>query len=160
MGNIFAAGPGVIVTPTNSCGDMSGGIDLQLSALFVSLQDRLQTYISHQPSKRLPIGRVVWAKTGDETHPLVIFSPTFRTALDLATSGTRIYRAAFAVFASVQSYNASGTKEPITTVLMPGFGTGLGEMEPTLAARRIFQAYQRSLNEDPQLLERPVVLSG
>jgi hypothetical protein len=103
VGNIFATGPGVLVSPTNSFGDMSAGIDLQLSAMFVSLQDRLQMYISRQPSKRLPIGSVVWAETGNEAYPLVIFSPTFRTALDMASSPTRIYRAAFAVFASVRS---------------------------------------------------------
>src|SRR5260221_8244629 len=45
---------------------------------------------SLQPSKRLPVGSVVWAETGDQAHPLVIFTPTFRTTLDMATSPSRI----------------------------------------------------------------------
>jgi O-acetyl-ADP-ribose deacetylase (regulator of RNase III) len=158
VGNIFAAGPGALVSPTNSFGDMSGGFDLQLSMMFPFLQDRIQTYISLQPSKRLSVGSVVWAETGDQAHPLVIFTPTFRTALDMATSPSRIYRAAFAVFTSVLAYNSTGPNQAVDRILMTGFGTGLGEMEATLSARKIFHAYSRAVAQEGIRDQCPAVL--
>ena len=84
IGNILAAEPGVIVSPTNCYGDMGAGLDLQLRTWYTSLESRLQQYILLRPSRRLPIGAVVWIEKGDSNHPAVIFSPTFRTAQDLA----------------------------------------------------------------------------
>src|SRR5262245_19414302 len=103
-GNIFSCGPGTLVSPTNSKGDMTTGLDLQLRMTFPHLENRLQEYIQKLPSKRLTIGSVVWIETGNTQHPFVIFTPTFREPWDLA-SLNRVSRAAFAVFSSVQAYN-------------------------------------------------------
>jgi O-acetyl-ADP-ribose deacetylase (regulator of RNase III) len=72
---------------------MSAGFDLQLRTMFPHLETRLQEYIHTLPSKRLPVGTVVWVETGETQYPLVIFAPTFRAPWDLA-SLNRISRAA------------------------------------------------------------------
>lgn len=51
VGNVFRLGPGIIVTSTNSEGDMSAGLDLQIRNRFPSLQQQLERYIRQLPSK-------------------------------------------------------------------------------------------------------------
>jgi O-acetyl-ADP-ribose deacetylase (regulator of RNase III) len=55
----------------------------------------------------------------------------------------RISRAAFAVFGSVQANNLNRKAEPIHRILMPGFGTSIGGIEPIDAARKMFDAYPK-----------------
>ena len=141
VGNIFRNGPGVVVTPTNSEGDMSAGLDRQLRSMFPGLEERLQSYIRTLPSRRLKIEASVWIETGNGDYPFVVFSPTFRTRWDLATPN-RVYRAAFAVFRSAQAYGSVST---VQTLLIPGFGTGVGGLDPLVASRRVFQAYCRAI---------------
>jgi O-acetyl-ADP-ribose deacetylase (regulator of RNase III) len=159
IGNLFASEPGVLVSPTNSDGDMSAGVDLQLRSLFPHLESLLQTHILSLPSKRLSIDTVVLAKTGDATHPLVIFTPTFRTPWDLA-SQNRVYRAAVAVFLSVRAHNAMPDREPIPKILMPGFGTGVGGLDPSLAARKMYQAYRHALSHSLDECRLPSILGN
>lgn len=156
-GNLFSCGPGTLVSPTNSEGDMSAGFDLQLRVMFPHLEHRLQHYIGELPSKRLPVGEVVWVETGAIEHPLVIFTPTFRARWDLA-SLNRISRAAFAVFSSVQANNQSRETELSRRILIPGFGTGVGGIQPIDAARKMFDAYRRALTIPESKMTLPHVL--
>jgi O-acetyl-ADP-ribose deacetylase (regulator of RNase III) len=157
VGNILAAGPGAIASPTNAYGDMGAGLDLQLRIWCTSLESRLQQYILARPSRRLPIGAVVWAETGDNEHPLVIFSPTFRIASDLA-SANRVYRAAYAIFGSVLAHNARSPEKQVCKLLIPGLGTGVGGLDVTLAANKICQAYRRCLSTRIDEFESPTIL--
>ena len=141
VGNIFRNGPGILVTPTNSEGDMSAGLDLQLRSMFPSLEERLQSYIRTLPSRRLKMEASVWIETGNGDYPFVIFSPTFRTRWDLATPN-RVYRAALAVFRSAQAH---GSVSNVHQLLIPGFGTGVGGLDPVVASRKVFQAYCRAI---------------
>lgn len=154
VGNIFRNGSGILVTPTNSEGDMSGGLDLQLRSMFPSLEQRLQSHIGMLPSKRLKIESSVWIETGNEDYPYVIFSPTFRTRWDLATPN-RVYRAALAVFRSAQAYGSVST---VHQLLIPGFGTGVGGLDPVVASRKVFQAYCRAIDTPIETTTNPVVI--
>jgi O-acetyl-ADP-ribose deacetylase (regulator of RNase III) len=157
VGNIFTAESGAIVSPTNCYGDMGAGLDLQLRMWNASLETRLQQHIVSRPSKKLPIGAVVWVETGDSEHPWVIFSPTFRTPSDLASSN-RVYRAACAVFGSVRAHNAKAPDRQVRKLLMPGLGTGVGGIDAALATNKIRQAYSHCLSAPVKELEAPVVL--
>jgi O-acetyl-ADP-ribose deacetylase (regulator of RNase III) len=154
VGNIFRNGPGILVTPTNSEGDMSAGLDLQIRSMFPNLEERLQSYIRTLPSRRLKIEASVWIETGDGNYPFVIFSPTFRTRWDLATPN-RVYRAALAVFRSAQTYGSVST---LHQLLIPGFGTGVGGLDPLVASRKVFQAYCRAIETSIETPTAPVVV--
>jgi len=151
VGNVLRSGPGIVATPTNSEGDMSAGLDLQLKSLFPNIEERLQRYIYQLPAKRLTVGASVWIETGESDFPFVIFSPTFRTRWDLATPN-RVYRASLAVFRSAQGCPSASA---VRKILMPGFGTGVGGVDPILAAQKMFQAYRRAVNDGGT---RPIVL--
>jgi O-acetyl-ADP-ribose deacetylase (regulator of RNase III) len=157
VGNIFRSGQGAIVSPTNCLGDLNGGLDLQLQARFDFLEARLQGYLGLLPSRKLKLGTAVWVETGDEEHPFLILAPTFRMPMDMA-SLNRIYSAAFAVFSSVLAYNAAKHDRPVPRIIMPGFGTGVGDMEPGAAARKVCSAYARALKESANNHNFPTIL--
>jgi O-acetyl-ADP-ribose deacetylase (regulator of RNase III) len=154
VGNVLRNGPGIVATPTNSEGDMSAGLDLQLKSLFPNIEERLQRYIHQLPARRLTVGASVWIETGETDFPFVIFSPTFRTRWDLATPN-RVYRASLAVFRSAQVYPSASA---VHKLLMPEFGTGVGGVDPILAARKMFQAYCRAVKTSNDGGTRPIVL--
>jgi O-acetyl-ADP-ribose deacetylase (regulator of RNase III) len=154
VGNILRSGPGILVTPTNSEGDMSAGLDLQLKSVFPGLEERLQSYIRTLPSKRLKIESSVWIETGNPDYPFIIFSPTFRTRWDLATPN-RVYRAALAVFRSAQAYGSVSTEQQL---LMPCLGTGVGGLDPLVASRKVFQAYRRAIETPGEISPTAVPL--
>lgn len=134
---------------------MSAGLDLQLKSMFPRLEERLQSYIRTLPSKRLKTESSVWIETGNGDHPFVIFSPTFRTRWDLATPN-RVYRAALAVFGSAQAYGSVSTVH----LLIPGFGTGVGGLDPLVASGKIFQAYCRAIEAPNEMPPTPVALES
>ena len=154
VGNIFRNGPEILVTPTNSEGDMSAGLDLQLRSMFPSLEERLQSYIHTLPSRRLKIEASVWIETGIGDYPFVVFSRTFRTRWDLATP-YRVTRAALAVFRSAQAYGSVST---VQTLLIPGLGTGVGGLDPLVASRKVFQAYCRAIETPIESPKTPVLI--
>ena len=153
VGNVFQNGPGVIVSPTNSEAELSAGLDLQLKAKFPGLEQCLHEYVRTLPSKRLRIESAVCFETADTDFPFVILSPVFRQPSDLATAN-RIYRAALAVFRSARSMCVT------PRLLMPGFGTGVGGFDPALAARRMFQAYCKALQEPIDRGDSPQIINS
>jgi O-acetyl-ADP-ribose deacetylase (regulator of RNase III) len=141
LGNLFRSGSAVIVTPSNSEGELSAGVDLQLKMLFPELERRLDEHIRSEPTGRLHIERPVWIETGNIEHPAVIFSALLSSPSDLATPN-RVYKASLAVFRLVQRHVFP---DHVRRVLIPGFGTGVAGVDPDVAARKMYQAYFRSV---------------
>ncbi len=141
LGNLFHSGSGVIVTPSNSEGELSAGVDLQLKMLFPELEGKLAEYLRNQPAGRLPIGNPVWIDTDNLEHPAIIFSALLSAPSDLATAN-RVYKAVLAVFRLIQQH---AFPAHVRRVLIPGFGTGVAGIEPEVAARKMFQAYFHSM---------------
>jgi len=142
LGNLFGCGPGVIVSPSNSEGELSAGVDLQLKMLFPELESALGEHIRREPTGRLQIGRPAWIETSNPDHPAVIFSALLSTPADLATPN-RVYKASIAVFRFVLEHPFP---TQIRRVLFPGFGTGVAGLEPEIAARKMFQAYVHAVD--------------
>ena len=141
LGNLFRSGPGVVVTPSNSEGELSAGVDLQLKMLFPELEAKLDQHVRSEPTGRLHIERPVWIETGNMEHPAIIFSALLSSPSDLATPN-RVYKASLAVFRLVQHHLFP---DHLRRVLIPGFGTGVAGIAPDVAARKMYQAYLRSL---------------
>ncbi|WP_109486418.1 macro domain-containing protein [Occallatibacter savannae] len=141
LGNLFHSGPGVIVTPSNSEGELSAGVDFQLKMLFPELEAKLEQHIRIEPAGRLHIERPVWIETGNIEHPAVIFSALLNSPSDPATPN-RVYKASLAVFRLVQQHGFPGLTR---RVLIPGFGTGVAGLDADVAARKMCQAYFRSV---------------
>jgi len=127
-----------IVSPANSFGFMDGGLDHALSErLGWGLEKKLQQIIKDLPEGELLVGQALILETGDKTIPLLISAPTMRipTNFNIDTS-VNAYLAMKAILIKAKS------DKRISTIAIPGLCTGVGRMQPMIAARQMFQAYK------------------
>lgn len=127
-----------IVSPANSFGFMDGGLDHALSErLGWDLEKRLQQIIRESPEGELLVGQSILLETGDSEIPFLISAPTMRipTNFNIDTS-VNAYLAMKAIL--IRATN----DERINSVAIPGLCTGVGRMQPVIAARQMYQAYK------------------
>ena len=127
-----------MVSPANSFGFMDGGLDYALSERFGwDLEKRLQKIIKDSPEGELLVGQAILIETGDSIVPYLISAPTMRvpTNFNIDTS-INAYLAMKAILIKAKS------NDNISTIAVPGLCTGVGRMQPIIAARQMFQAYK------------------
>ncbi|HEY8919536.1 MAG TPA: macro domain-containing protein [Chitinophaga sp.] len=127
-----------VVSPANSFGFMDGGLDYALSERFGwDLEKRLQQLIKALPEGELLVGQAMVIETGDKTVPFLISAPTMRipTNFNIDTS-VNAYLAMKAILIKAKQ------DDRISSVAIPGLCTGVGRMQPIIAARQMFQAYK------------------
>lgn len=132
-----------MVSPANSFGFMDGGLDYALSERFGwDLEKKLQKQIKELPEGELLVGQAILMETGDKDVPFLISAPTMRipTNFNIDTS-VNAYLAMKAILIKAKSDNR------ILSVAIPGLCTGVGRMQPMIAARQMFQAYKEILLE-------------
>lgn len=127
-----------VVSPANSFGFMDGGLDYALSERFGwDLEKKLQKIIKELPEGELLVGQALVLETGDVKIPFLISAPTMRipTNFNIDTS-INAYLAMKAILIKANGDNR------ISSVAIPGLCTGVGRMQPMIAARQMFQAYK------------------
>ncbi|AXY72731.1 Appr-1-p processing protein [Paraflavitalea soli] len=137
-GDITRTECNAIVSPANSFGFMDGGLDYALSERFGwDLEKKLQQEIKALPEGELLIGQALLMETGDRVVPFLISAPTMRipTNFNIDTS-INAYLAMKAIL-----IKAKGDAR-ISSVAIPGLCTGVGRMQPIIAARQMYQAYK------------------
>ena len=130
------------VTPTNSLGNMDGGVDGVIKRHFGSrIQTRVRREIDRAYGGFMPIGCTVCVPTGHHRPRFLISTPTmFGTAEDI--SGTS--NVAVACAAALQAVRLQNATEPgsIRSVALPGLGASTGRVPPRLAAQWMHKAYR------------------
>jgi O-acetyl-ADP-ribose deacetylase (regulator of RNase III) len=147
QGDILDEKADAIVSPANSYGMMDGGIDLAYSLHFGwELQKHLQDEIGRSFDGFLPVGAAVVVPTNETRIPWLISAPTMETPQ--AIERTRnVFLAMRAVIKAAFLHNSKSTSTgatPIHDILIPGLGTGIGEMDPIEAAAQMWQAAVQS----------------
>lgn len=127
-----------IVSPANSFGFMDGGVDYAISIrLGWDLQFELQQQIKNLPEGELLVGKALIIETGDELIPYLVSAPTMRVPMNYNISTSiNAYLAMKATLIETKGH------AKIEYVAIPGFCTGVGKMQPQIAARQMYQAYQ------------------
>jgi O-acetyl-ADP-ribose deacetylase (regulator of RNase III) len=139
-GDIFGVKADAIVSPANSFGYMDGGIDLVYSRFFGwELESRLKTLLLEQHFGELPVGQAVVVPTEHAAIPFLVSAPTMRVPASISRT-LNVYLAFRAALLAVLKHNESAST-PIGSLLVPGLGTGVGEVPPERAARQMKQAY-------------------
>jgi O-acetyl-ADP-ribose deacetylase (regulator of RNase III) len=140
-GDIFEhEGADAIVSPANSFGYMDGGIDLLYCKYFGwEIETQLRTLLSVQHYGELPVGQAVVLATGHENFPFLVSAPTMRVPMRISET-VNVYLAFRAALIAVHAHNSSAAA-PIRSLLVPGLGTGIGEVPPHRAARQMRLAY-------------------
>jgi O-acetyl-ADP-ribose deacetylase (regulator of RNase III) len=137
-GDITAIHCDAVVSPANSFGFMDGGLDYALSERFGwDLEKKLQQQIKELPEGELLVGQAILMETGDKAIPFLISAPTMRipTNFNIDTS-VNAYLAMKAILINAKKDSR------ISSVAIPGLCTGVGRMQPIIAARQMFRAYQ------------------
>ena len=127
-----------IVSPANSFGFMDGGLDYSISErLGWDMEKELQRRIKALPEGELLIGTAMILETGDNSIPFLISAPTMRvpTNFNIDTS-VNAYLAMKAILIQAKQH------QDIHCVAIPGLCTGVGKMDPHIAARQMYCAFQ------------------
>ena len=93
--------------------------------------------IRELPEGELLVGQALVLETGDSNIPLLISAPTMRvpTNFNIDTS-VNAYLAMKAILIKAKG------DDRISSVAIPGLCTGVGRMQPVIAARQMYQAYK------------------
>lgn len=123
-----------VVSPANSFGDMSGGIDLIYARRWPGLEARVQRRIRELCGPNgLPVGAAITVPTEDPRLPCLIVAPTMRTPEPVPWT-----RNAFLAFrAALQQAAIRGMNH----ILCPGLCTLTGRMDPEEAAAQMRDAW-------------------
>lgn len=127
------------VSPANSYGIMDGGIDAALRERFFGIEDTVRCAIA-EVGLLLPVGQALVVETGDDDVPYLICAPTMELPSRVShTSNT--YSAMLALLNAVEKFNIEND-DAITSIAVPGLCTGVGGMEPEIAALQMARAYE------------------
>jgi O-acetyl-ADP-ribose deacetylase (regulator of RNase III) len=137
-GDLLEVQADAYVSPANSYGIMDGGIDALLSARFPHVEARVQAAIS-QVGRLLPVGQALVVETSDLDVAYLVCAPTMELPSRVGHT-SNAFRAMLALLWAVEQFNADND-HAISSVAVPGLCTGVGDMEPEMAALQMARAY-------------------
>jgi O-acetyl-ADP-ribose deacetylase (regulator of RNase III) len=154
-GNLLDLTADAIVSPANSFGDMSGGIDKAIDDFHRGeAQSRLVAAISERFLGELPVGVAIVLELPSSRFPFLIAAPTMRIPGSIAGS-INAYLAMRAVLVAVTQFNATATR-PILSVAVPGLGTGVGGVHAADAALQMRTAYDAIVGGQWRQVQHPI----
>jgi len=140
QGDLLETGADAVVSPANSFGDMSGGVDKRIDDFYRgAAQEAIIRRIGEEFLGELPVGMATIVPMGKARIPLMIAAPTMRTPEDVSKT-IHAYLAMRAVLVAVHRHNARH-ESTIRMVALPGLCTGVGRMPYSVAAHQMRAAY-------------------
>jgi len=132
-----------VVSPANSFGFMDGGVDWAYLQFFgMELQTRVQMVIRLQKFQELLVGSAVVVPTYHESIPFLIVAPTMRVP-KIITDPADIMLATRAAVRVATDFR-------FDHIVMPGMGTGCGQVRPEIAARAMRAGIETGLRDAPR----------
>jgi O-acetyl-ADP-ribose deacetylase (regulator of RNase III) len=134
-----------VVSPANSYGWMRGGIDTIYAQAFPSIEQHVRSAVLAYHGGELPVGQAVIVPTDATAPAWLISAPTMRSPGELLPPDTvHPYLAARAVF-KLWRYGRLEDERPVravvSTIAMPGLGTGIGGVSAEVCARQVMAAW-------------------
>ena len=145
-GNILEVAADAYVSPANSYGAMDGGLDWALRERFgLEIETRVQAAIGRERGGMLPVGDALVVPTNDEDVPYLIVAPTMELPMVVLHTSNAFY----AMRALLRAWGRFEAREPgrIASIAVPGLGTGVGRMDPEVAAKQMRRGYDEFLAE-------------
>lgn len=122
LGNILDLECDAVLTPGNSFGYMTGGVDAVFVGKFgLKIQKNVQDLIKKEDGKELLVGRSVVVETGDSKIRNLIYSPTMRIPARIADP--------VSVYLAVRSGIKLALDIGCSSIVLPGFGTSTGMLK-------------------------------
>jgi O-acetyl-ADP-ribose deacetylase (regulator of RNase III) len=141
QGDFFSQPADALVSPANSFGIMDGGLDLAIrDRLGAVVQSRVQNAIVEHHHGELPVGAAVVVPTDHDEWPYLIAAPTMRVPENVAST-LNAYLAFRALLLAASRFDSADRGGRISSIVCPGFGTGVGAMSPRRCAAQMRLAY-------------------
>jgi O-acetyl-ADP-ribose deacetylase (regulator of RNase III) len=144
-GSVLDVAADAVVSPANSYGWMRGGIDAVYALAFPEVEQNVRSAVLAYHGGELPIGQALVVPTGEPAPPWLISAPTMREpGQRLPADTVHPYLAARAVFRLWRDgrlENGVEVRREISTIAMPGLGTGVGGVPPETCARQVAAAW-------------------
>jgi O-acetyl-ADP-ribose deacetylase (regulator of RNase III) len=140
LGDLFDLDCDALVSPANSFGDMSGGIDRRIDCFYKAAAQRAaMERIAERFHGELPVGMATIIDMDTRRFPYLIVSPTMRVPSRVPDT-INAYLSMRAALASIFDHN-KGRHARIRSVAVPGLCTGVGGMPAEDAATQMRAAY-------------------
>lgn len=140
VGDILHGSADALVSPANSFGIMTGGLDGHYTRCFGDgLQRRLQARIRAEHDGELAVGSALVIAIGHDRFRWLVSAPTMRTPSRIAASD-HVFLAFRAALSAVIDHNL-GDSDPIRSLRVPALGAGVGGMPFDEVARQMRRAW-------------------
>jgi len=147
-GSVLEVEADAYVSPANSFGFMDGGIDTLYCRHFgIEIQTRVREAILYQKHGELLVGDAIIVETGQAKTRFLIAAPTMRVPMVLGAETINPYLAMRATILMLRrgviqtgALKGEEVSAHVSTVAVPGLGTGIGRVPPKLCARQIRRA--------------------
>ncbi|ARV77446.1 tail protein [Pseudomonas phage Noxifer] len=139
-----------IITPGNSYGHMTGGLDQAVVDLVGDwVEPLVRDTIQNDYCGELNVGSAFIATNLKSKFPHVVYAPTMRSPTHLPRGSDVPYTAMLAALQAIHRWNDRNPDQPITNILMPLFGVGTGMIPIPTALRQQARALARYSNDKP-----------
>jgi O-acetyl-ADP-ribose deacetylase (regulator of RNase III) len=129
-----------LVSPANSFGDMSGGIDQAIDDFYGGrAQDAVMAAIRDRYLGELPVGVALIVALDGPRFPFLVAAPTMRVPTGVGQT-INAYLSLRAALVAVFQHNWDSPR-PIRSLAVPGLCTGVGGMDFGIAARQMRSAF-------------------
>ena len=129
------------VTPTNSRGNMDGGLDGVIKRyLGPAIQTKVQSEIARRYQGSMPLGSATCVATGAPRPSWLVSTPTMVGRSDDVSDTLNVALACAAAFQMVQMHNAASPGS-IGSVALPGLGANTGTVPVEICADLMWTAY-------------------
>jgi O-acetyl-ADP-ribose deacetylase (regulator of RNase III) len=152
-GSILDVPAEAVVSPANSYGWMRGGIDAVYAHAFLSVEQHVRSAVLAYHGGELPVGQAVIVPTDAAAPAWLISAPTMREPGEVLPPDTvHPYLAARAVF-KLWRHGRLEDDRPVrafvSTIAMPGLGTGIGGVSAAVCARQVMAAWDELFADAP-----------
>jgi O-acetyl-ADP-ribose deacetylase (regulator of RNase III) len=129
------------VSPTNSKGNMDGGLDLVIKRqLGPKIEARLKQEIAHLYHGTLPVGHATCIPTDAAVPRYLISTPTMHASNEDISDTLNVALACAAAFQAVHMQNRR-IPDSITSVALPGLGSNTGKVPVEICADLMWTGY-------------------
>ncbi|MEZ4327520.1 MAG: macro domain-containing protein [Polyangiales bacterium] len=131
----------VWVSPTNSAGNMDGGLDGVIrNYLGNGIQKRVQAAIKSQYHGAMPVGYATCVPTMADNPRYLISTPTMVSSSENISDTMNV---ALACAAALQAVHQQHAREPgsVRSVVLPGLGANTGQVPVAICADLMWTAY-------------------
>ena len=137
-----------LVSPANTYGIMDGGLDQEFLNFFgYELQTQVLNYLDNMHEGKLDIGKSQIIPTNHNKYKHIIITPTIEKP-GFRSSPKNIYDATKSIINETTKFNKGAPVSfKIKNLVIPGLGTGFGDMIPQESANAFVQGYKEGINE-------------